>query len=87
MVKNVKVIASDTNETLMVTDMTNLDQAYKFASEMDELGICVEVLAPTITETLSETLGLSIDDKYHYEKSVTDELEDHDGSCCVKEDD
>lgn len=87
MVKNVKVIASDINETLMVTDMANLDKAYKFASEMDELGITVEVLAPTITETLSDTLGLSLDDKYHYEKSVSDELEDHDGSCCVKKED
>lgn len=86
MVKNVKVIASDTNEILLETDIESLDDAYKFASQMDEIGIQVEVLAPTITETLSDTLGLSIDDKYHYEKSVDDEISEHDGSCCVKSD-
>lgn len=84
MVKNVKVIASDTNEVLLETTVDKLDEAYKFASQMDQMGINVEVLAPTITETLSDTLGLSLDDKYHYEKSIDQELEDHDGSCCVK---
>lgn len=84
MVKNVKVIASDTNEVLFETMVEKLDEAYKFASQMDEMGINVEVIAPTITETLSESLGLSLDDKYHYNKSVDQELEDHDGSCCVK---
>jgi len=87
MVKNVKVIATDTDEVLFETDMDHLDEAYNYASKMDKMGIDVRVDSPTVTESLVNSLGLNFDQKYKFDKSVEDELNDHEGSCCTKDED
>lgn len=85
MVKNVKVIATDTNEVLFETELNNISKAYEYASSMEQLGIDIKVVSPTLTETLVNSLGLNLDDQQKYSQSVKDELHDHDGSCCSEE--
>jgi hypothetical protein len=84
MVKKVKVIEIHSKEVLFETQIENIEKAYTFASDMEKMGVEVQIEAPTITETLTDSLGLGLDDKYMYEQSVEDEIHDHDGSCCAK---
>lgn len=83
MIKKVKVIAEQTNEVLFETDMSKMELAYEYAAKMEQMGIEVKIDAPTISESLADTLGLTLDDRHRLETSVTDEIDDHDGSCCA----
>lgn len=84
MIKKVKVIAVGTDEILFETDLSKMEEAYKYAAKMEEMGIDVKIDAPTISDSLADTLGLTLDDRHRLETSVHDELADHDGSCCAK---
>lgn len=84
MTKKVKVIAVDTEEVLLEVPIEKLAEAYEYAAKMDQMGIEVKLDAPTVADTLSDTLGLSIDDRHRFESSMDEELRDHDGSCCAK---
>lgn len=84
MAKKVKVIALDTDEVLFETTLEEMEKAYEYAAQMEEMGISVKLDAPTIADSLSDTLGLSVDDRYRLERSMEEELHDHEGSCCAK---
>lgn len=84
MAKKVKVIAIDTEEVLYEAPVEEMAKAYEYAAQMDEMGISVKLDAPTIAESLSDTLGLSIDDRHRLETSMEEEMHDHEGSCCAK---
>ena len=86
MTKKVKVIAVETEEILFETSIEQMSEAYEYAAKMEEIGIEVKLDAPTIADTLSDTLGLSIDDRHLLESSIEDEQYDHEGSCCAKPD-
>ncbi len=47
------------------------------------MGLEVKIMAPSITQTLTNTLGLSHDEEEEYQNSVVAEMEDHEGSCCA----
>jgi hypothetical protein len=61
------------------------DKAYRFAAEMEELGLDIEVVSPTLSEGLSASLGLSKEQLEHYKESMDEEIEAHEGSCCFEE--
>jgi hypothetical protein len=82
----VRVIDINSEESLFECDITKLESAYQFAAQMEEMGLEVKVCAPSISETLTESLGMSHDEKEEYEQSVVAEMDDHEGSCCVSED-
>ena len=82
--KKVKVIAAETDEVLFETDIENIENAYEYAAQMDEIGIAVRLVAPTIADTLSTSLGLTVEENEKLQTSIIQELEDHDGSCCAK---
>lgn len=84
MTKKVKVIAIDSDEILFETSISEMDKAYEYAAEMEEMGISVKLDAPTIADTLSDSLGLNIEDRHRLATSMEEELEDHEGSCCAK---
>ena len=86
MTKKVKVIAIESNEILLEVDIADMEKAYEYAAKMDEMGIEVKVDAPTITDTLANTLGLNMEDQDRLKQSALDEINDHEGaeSCCTK---
>lgn len=86
MPQSLKVLVVDalSNEVLYECPVEELESAYKRAGEYEEMGLEIKVLAPSVTQTLTNTLGLSHDEEDEYQNSVTAEMEDHEGSCCVK---
>ena len=82
----ITVIDINSEQVLSTFDISQIASAYEYAAQMEDYGLDVKVIAPTITETLANSLGLSANLKEDYEQSVIAELEDHDGSCCAKND-
>lgn len=79
----VKVVDVQSNETLFECSVEQLESAYRRASDYEEMGLDVKVIAPSITQTLTNSLGLNHDEEEDYQNSVVAEMEDHDGSCCA----
>lgn len=73
-----------TNEILYSCGLNELESAYKEASKFEAMGLDVIVDAPNVNESLANALGIEGDRWEEYEKSMDDEIHDHDGSCCVK---
>jgi hypothetical protein len=82
-----KILVRDVHskQTLFECDLVESDRAYKFAAEMETMGLDVEVISPTLTETLSSSLGLTNDQIREYKNSLDEEIEGHDGSCCFED--
>lgn len=78
----VKVIDVGSEEVLYTCEIQKLQSAFKFAAEMEELGLDVKVIAPSVTQTLCDSLGIESDERMDYEDSVMKEIDDHEGSCC-----
>lgn len=85
MAGQLKVLVVDTlsNEVLYECSIEELESAYQRAGELEEMGLVVKVVAPSITQTLTNTLGMNHDEEEEYQNSVLAEMEEHDGSCCV----
>ena len=79
------VIDKVTKQILLECKLDEADKAYEFAGSLEEMGLDVEVVNPTIAQTLSNSLGLSQAQVEEYEASMEEEMEDHDGSCCFKD--
>lgn len=82
-----KIIVRDihTQQTLFECPVSESERAYKFAADMEEMGLDIEVISPTLTETLSHSLGLSDEQLREYKNSMEEEIASHDGSCCFEE--
>lgn len=79
----IQVIEKNTKEVLFECELTESESAFEFAANMEKMGLEVQVISPTITETLCDSLGIERDEREEYEQSVIAEIEDHDGSCCA----
>lgn len=82
-----KILVRDvqTQQILFECAIADAEKAYQFAAEMEEMGLDLEVVSPTLTETLSSSLGLSREAQEEYKKSMEEEMEHHEGSCCFEE--
>lgn len=81
----IKVIDNGTGQTLFECSISDSEKAFKFAAEMEELGVDVKIHNPTLSETLSDSLGYSEEQKQKYQESLQEEMEQHEGSCCFEE--
>jgi len=81
----IQVIDALSNEILYECSLDQAEMAYSFASEMEEMGLDIKVISPTITQTLTDSLGMNHDEKEEYENSVIAEIHDHEGGCCTTE--
>ena len=74
----------ESQQVLFECDLHESERAWQFAAEMEELGLDIEVVNPTLGETLSHSLGVSKEDLEAYKQSMEEEIESHDdsGSCC-----
>lgn len=75
-----------TKQVLFECSVSESEKAWQFAAEMEEMGLDIEVVAPTLGETLSVSLGLSQAERQAYMDSLEEEMEEHDGSCCFTKD-
>jgi hypothetical protein len=82
-----KIIVRDVQSQLVLFECTleEAEKAYQYAASMEELGLEVEVISPTLSETLSSSLGLSQQEHQEYKKSLEEEMQSHEGPCCYEE--
>lgn len=82
-----KILVRDvhTQQVLFECAISESEKAYQFAAEMEEMGLDIEVIAPTLGETLSNSLGLSREDLEKYKESLEEEMDSHEGSCCFED--
>lgn len=82
-----KILVRDTQtqQVLYSCDLQDSEKAWKYAAEMEEMGLDVEIITPTLGETLSHSLGLSQQDLQTYRESMEEEIDSHEGSCCFKD--
>jgi hypothetical protein len=73
-----------TGQILFECSLIESEKAYNFAAEMEEMGLDVKVINPTLAQTLTSSLGLSSQAQAEYERSLDEEIEHHDGSCCFE---
>lgn len=82
-----KILVRDvqTQAVLFECAIEESEKAYQFAAEMEEMGLDIEVVSPTLGETLSNSLGLSKEAQEKYKESLEEEMDSHEGSCCFEE--
>lgn len=83
-IKVIKVVDVLNNEILQEFSQSESQKAYEYAAQLENYGLEVQVIAPTITETLADSLGMSANMQQEYAQSVIAELSEHDG-CCAKQ--
>lgn len=79
-----KILVKDvqSKQILFECALTESEKAYQFAAEMEEMGLDLEVIIPTLGETLSNSLGHSKEELAQYKESLEEEMDSHEGSCC-----
>lgn len=86
----IRVFDRQTEQVLFECEMNESEKAYEFAAQMEDMGLDLKVVVPTLSQTLSSSLGLNREQQQAYEDSIEEEIEDHDdggGSCCFKDND
>lgn len=78
----VQVLDIGTNQVLFECSLEESERAHQYAAEMEDMGLDVKVVNPTLAETLTSSLGLDVEEVKVYQESMDHELEDHDSSCC-----
>jgi pyrimidine deaminase RibD-like protein len=78
----IRVLDQQTGQTLFESNIEESEKAYEFAAQMEEMGLDVVMDIPTLSETLSQSLGLNHAEQMAYQKSIEEEIDQHDGSCC-----
>ncbi len=74
---SIKVIEIQSKQILFECEMQDIDKAYLYASQMEELGIDIKILAPSITRELSHSLGVSEADWARIATALDDEIAEH----------
>ena len=80
MSNQVRVIDSISQTTLFETTIDKIADAYSFATQMEEAGLDIEVIAPGLAETLIQSLGASDAEIKEYKQGLQDEIDEHDDS-------
>lgn len=84
MKNNVKVLDKQTKSLLFSCPIEEIEKAYDYAKNMEEMGIEVMVETPTITQTLKSSIMMTTEEEHQFDQIINQEIEDHDGSCCVE---
>lgn len=80
MSNQVRVIDTLSGTTLFETTIEKINDAYAFATQMEEVGLDIEVVAPGLAETLIRSLGADESEIKEYQQSLQDEIDEHDDS-------
>ncbi len=80
---SVKIIEVNSGQVLFECPIEKSDFAYEKAAEFEEMGLEIKLIHPSVNESLAETLGVQGDPLEAFEESLAEEIEGHDGSCCM----
>jgi hypothetical protein len=80
MSNQVRVIDSLSKTILFETTMDKISDAYSYATQMEEMGLDIEVIAPGLAETLIQSLGATSEEIDEYKQRLQDEIDEHDDS-------
>lgn len=81
----ITVLEAYTRQVLFECPLEDSEKAYAYAATLEKEGVDIIVQNPTLSETLTQSLGLSNEAQAEYQASMEREMEEHDGSCCFKE--
>jgi len=73
----VKVYDDSLKEVLFECPITQIERAYRFLSQMEELNIPVRLSYPSLPETLNASLGHSQELLEQLKTEITEEIESH----------
>ncbi len=73
----VRVIDNISGSVLFETIIEKIEDAYQFASLMEEQGVDVKIEAPGLAESLIESLGASEQEISEFKKSLDEEVLSH----------
>lgn len=79
----VKELNSDT--VLFECSLEESEKAFQYAAELEQMGIEVIVSNPTLTDTLSNSLGVSDEALTNYKQDLQQEMDSHSGGCCFED--
>ena len=57
-----------------------MEEAYAFATQMEEAGLDIQIVAPGLTETLIQSLGASQEEIESYKQELQEEIDGHNDS-------
>jgi hypothetical protein len=80
MSNQVRVIDVLSKTILFETSLDKISDAYSFATQMEEAGLDIEIVAPGLAETLISALGANDKEISEFKQSLQDEIEEHDDS-------
>lgn len=76
MESKIKLLDSE-SQTLYEYPVDQVEAAYAKAQELEEMGIEVTLDAPSLPETLGNTLGMSSQDQEKLRAEIEEEIESH----------
>ncbi|OUR98606.1 hypothetical protein A9Q84_04105 [Halobacteriovorax marinus] len=73
----IKVIEAQSGEVLFECDFEDHDKAFDYAHRMEDMGIEIKIHAPSLTETLAESLGANEEELSAMRGEIDDEIASH----------
>ena len=80
----VKVIDKESGETLFGCSLDEREKAYAFATQMEAVGVDVEIISQSLNETLGRSLGMNNDEIEELNQVMEEEIDSH-NDCCTPE--
>jgi hypothetical protein len=81
-IPKIKVIDRATQHIFFEADLDQANLATEKAAELESLGLDIDVISPTLTQTLLQSLGVNEEDSKTYLDSLDEEIHSHDNSNC-----
>lgn len=78
----VKVIDRNSGYVFFESNIDGLELASQKAAELELLGLDIELISPTLPQTLLESLGVKSYEAEKYLNSLDEELHSHENSSC-----
>lgn len=74
---SVKLLDKQTGSILFECPIEDIEKAYSKAEEFEEMGLDIEMKAPSMPETLIRSLGASEENIEALKRGIDDEIESH----------
>lgn len=75
--KIVKILEVSEQTVLFECSMDDISSAYEYAKELEEMGIDIEIIAPSAPETLVISLGGEKEDLLELKENIEKEVSEH----------
>ncbi len=82
-----KVVERGSGNVLFECPMAQMEEAYAYAVNMEEMEIEVDIQTPSLPESLAMELGADQEDLMGLNGELNHEMQEHpvEGSCCFRE--